>query len=197
MTLPNKLTLGRIILIPSMVIVAYIPYLNGTMAFGNVSIANLIMVSIFVIASLTDFLDGYLARKNNQVTTFGKFADPLADKLLVMAAMIILMMQGVIPAWIIIVILSREFIVTGIRLVAVERGKVIAASKLGKFKTATTMVALIVLFFHNTDGTMVPWNFDNPIFLVGTILLYIALALTIISGIEYLWKNRSIVFESI
>lgn len=203
MTLPNKLTLLRIIMIPAMVIIAYIDYLNDNYIFGNVSIANFIMALIFIIASLTDFLDGYIARKYNLVTTFGKFADPLADKLLVMAALLVLSMQGIIPMFVPIIILSREFIVTGVRLVAVERGKVIAASKLGKYKTATTMVALIILFFHNVSpvvleyGQLNIFSFNDPIYSIGSIFLYVGLILTIVSGIDYIYKNRKIIFESI
>ena len=192
MTLPNKLTMFRIVLIPLMVVVAYVPFFNINLGF--MSLANLINVCIFTIASLTDFLDGWIARKYNLVTTFGKFADPLADKLLVVSAMVILCTQltgtpneWFIPGWVIIVILCREFIVSGIRLVAVERGNVIAAGFLGKLKTATTMVALIFLFFY-----------EIPVFgYIGAGLMYLALLFTILSGIEYFWKNRKVILESI
>ena len=157
MTLPNKLTMFRIILIPLMVVVAYVPFFSS-ISVGSISVANFINVLIFSIASATDFLDGYIARKHNLVTTFGKFADPLADKLLVVSAMVILctQLQGTIyswfiPGWVIIAILCREFIVSGIRLVAVERGNVIAAGFLGKLKTATTMVAIIFLFLYQIE----------------------------------------------
>ncbi len=193
MTLPNKLTILRILLIPIMIILYYITPLQEIEVINTLSLANLLACLVFIIASLTDFLDGHIARKNNLVTTFGKFADPLADKILVMAAMILLMDQTINPnyaiePWIIIVILSREFIVSGIRLVAVENGKVIAASKLGKYKTASTMIALIVVFLENMISGME---------VVGMILIYIALALTIISGIDYFWKNKNIILESI
>ncbi len=205
MNLPNKLTLMRILLIPVMVVVAYIEYLNTHYVFGCVTIANLIMVIIFAVASFTDFLDGFIARKYNLVTTFGKFADPLADKLLVMAAMLILAAQGVLPYFIPIIVLSREFIVTGIRLVAAQKGSVIAAGKMGKYKTAITMVAIIVLFFHNIDLVTLefgfnPFNiftFEFPVYSVGSILIYLGLILTIVSGIEYFYKNRKIILESI
>lgn len=200
MTLPNKLTMFRIILIPAMVIVAYIPFLRDTVIFSGMSYANFINVIIFVVASLTDFLDGAIARKYNLVTTFGKFADPLADKLLVVSAMVLLSLQissipeysWFIPGWVIIAILCREFIVSGIRLVAVERGKVIAAGFTGKLKTATTMVAIIFLFLYQI-------KFDNiPVFgYIGAGLMYLALFFTIWSGIEYFWKNRKIILESI
>lgn len=198
MTLPNKLTLFRIILIPAMVTIAYIPVLNdGTLMIGTMTLANFINVIIFIVASLTDFLDGYLARKYNLVTTFGKFADPLADKLLVISAMVVLCTQiqqyapehtWFIPGWVIIVILCREFIVSGIRLVAVERGNVIAAGLMGKIKTFTTMVALSVLFFY---------QLHDVIGYIGAGLMYIALVFTILSGVEYFWKNRKVILESI
>jgi CDP-diacylglycerol--glycerol-3-phosphate 3-phosphatidyltransferase len=202
MTLPNKLTLFRIILIPAMVIVAYIPVLNdGSVMIGQMTLANFINVIIFIVASSTDFLDGYIARKYNLVTTFGKFADPLADKLLVISAMVVLCTQiqqyapqysWFIPGWVIIVILCREFIVSGIRLVAVERGNVIAAGLMGKIKTFTTMVALIVLFFYQIEFNQV------PVFgYIGAGLMYVALLFTILSGAEYFWKNRKVILESI
>ncbi|MFI3252350.1 MAG: CDP-diacylglycerol--glycerol-3-phosphate 3-phosphatidyltransferase [bacterium] len=194
MNLPNKLTFLRILLIPVMVVIALIPYLNETKVILNISLANFINVIIFTIASITDALDGMLARKYNLITTFGKFADPLADKLLVMAAMVILMVQGVqaevsiFPMWAAIVILGREFIVTGIRLVAVENGKVIAASNLGKLKTIATMVALIVLFF---------WETHIAVQYTGLVLVYIATFFTVISGFDYFFKNRKIILESV
>ena len=193
MTLPNKLTMFRIVLIPLMVVVAYVPFFSSV-TVGIITLANLINLCIFAVASATDFLDGYIARKHNLVTTFGKFADPLADKLLVVSAMVILCTQltgtdkqWFIPAWVIIVILCREFIVSGIRLVAVERGNVIAAGFLGKLKTATTMVAIIFLFLY-----------EIPVLgYIGAIMMYLALVFTILSGIEYFWKNRKVILESI
>ena len=148
----------------------------------------IVLPILFIIASFTDFLDGYIARKYNLVTTFGKFIDPLADKLLVMAALLLLNDFGIIPIWITIVILSREFIVTGIRLVAVGAGKVIAASNLGKYKTASTMIALVILLFA-------PLYPDLEFY--GLVILYIGLALTVISGIDYFIKNKEIIMESI
>ncbi len=201
MTLPNKLTLFRIVLVPVMVIVAFIPALHTPIFGGAMSLANLINLIIFIVASSTDFLDGYLARKNNLVTTFGKFADPLADKLLVISAMIILCLQinemqpanaWYLPGWVIIAILCREFIVSGIRLVSVERGKVIPAGWTGKIKTATTMIALIFLFLYE-----IPIGGIAIFGIVGAILMYLALIFTIISGVEYFWKNRQFILESI
>ena len=144
MNLANKLTIFRIILVPIMVVFAYIP-INGDV-YG-IAIPMLIMEAIFIIASITDKLDGYIARSRNQVTTFGKFLDPLADKILVLSAMVILVEMGKLPAWIPIIVLAREFIVSGFRLIAVEKGGVvIAASVWGKIKTVTQMIALISAF---------------------------------------------------
>ena len=144
MNLPNKLTIFRIVLVPIMVI---IPFLGIDRELLGIPVEYLIMDFIFIIASITDKLDGYLARKNNQITTFGKFLDPLADKILVLAAMVMLVEMAKLPAWIPIIVLAREFVVSGYRLVAVEKGgKVIAASKWGKLKTVTQMFAIILAF---------------------------------------------------
>ena len=151
MNLPNKLTVLRIILVPIMVIVYYLGILgiiNGE--FLGIDIANWIILAIFGIASYTDHLDGKIARKNNLITTFGKFADPLADKILVLAAMLILVESGKIPAWIPTIVLFREFVVSGYRLIAVEKGgQVIAANIWGKVKTVTQMIAIILMFLSN------------------------------------------------
>ncbi len=198
MNLPNKLTLGRIVAIPIMIIIAYIPYLQNNF-FLEVSYANFINFIIFALASCTDFLDGHIARKYNLVTTFGKFADPLADKILVMIAFFILFMQGktieigsinleLIPMWGLSIIILREFMVSGVRLVAAQRGEVIAAGWSGKVKTFETMVAICFLFFS---------GLHYVIAVIGLILMYISVLLTLYSGIEYLWKNRKIIFESI
>lgn len=166
------------ILIPFFVVFMLAPICPGY--------ANYIAVAIFIIASLTDLLDGKIARKYNLVTDFGKFMDPLADKLLVCAAMICLIETGQLAAWIVIVIISREFIISGFRLVAADNGVVIAASYWGKFKTTFQMLMVIVLIL----------NFDNYYFqLLGTILTYIALVLTVVSLIDYLWKNRGVLKE--
>ncbi len=184
MNLPNKISMIRILIIPIMVL----SYYFGTNELLAYDPRWIVLPILFILASITDFLDGYIARKYNLVTTFGKFIDPLADKLLVMTALLLLTVEGIIPVWIVITILSREFIVTGIRLVAAPTGKVIAASKLGKYKTATTMVALALLLM---------FEFNSSFETFGMILLYIGLALTIISGIEYFYKNRHIIAESI
>ena len=147
MNLPNKLTIFRIILVPIMVI---IPFLGISGNFFNIPIENLIIIAIFAIASFTDCLDGKIARKYNLITSFGKFADPLADKILVLAAMLMLVEAGRLPAWIPIIVLTREFIVSGYRLIAVEKGgKVIPANIWGKIKTVTQMIAIILMYLDN------------------------------------------------
>ena len=144
MNLANKLTIFRMILVPIMVI---IPFLGIENEILGIPLTYIIIDIIFIIASITDKLDGYIARSRNQVTTFGKFLDPIADKILVLAAMVMLVEFGKIPAWIPIIVLAREFIVSGYRLVAIEKGgKVIAASKWGKLKTVTQMIAIILAF---------------------------------------------------
>lgn len=197
MTLPNKLTMLRILIIPVMVVIWYIPWLQNNYVFGGfqdgyfgLSWCFLIQFILFAIASITDFLDGSIARKRNLITTFGKFADPLADKMLVFTAMVLLMLDNPhnVPAWVFIIMIIREFMVSGIRMLVASKGVVIPAGKLGKWKTATTMVAIIVLFFS---------HLCFPIELVGQILMYLAGLLTVISGIEYLWNSRKIIFESI
>lgn len=178
MNLPNKLTLFRVILIPFFVFFLLAPYFEG---YGNY-----IAVAIFIVASLTDMLDGKIARKYNLVTNFGKFMDPLADKLLVCSAMICLISTGQLAAWIVIIIIAREFIISGFRLIASDNGIVIAASYWGKFKTTFQMLMVIVLIL----------NIPNQFFTVlGTILTYIALALTIISLIDYIAKNKDVIKE--
>ena len=147
MNLPNKLTVFRIILVPIMVIVAMFDIPGSFLGIGTTS---WILTLIFIIASYTDHLDGKLARKNNQITTFGKFADPLADKILVLSAMLILVESGKLPAWIPIIVLIREFVISGYRLIAVEKGgKVIAANIWGKLKTVTQMIGIVLMFLSN------------------------------------------------
>ncbi len=190
MNLPNKLTLLRIILIPVMVAIYLL--------WGDYSIlAYWVMGIIFVIASFTDFLDGYIARKQNIVTTFGKFMDPLADKLLVMTALLILadaatktLMPAIwMPFWVPLIILTREFIVTSVRLVAIGEGKVIAASKLGKAKTALTMTAIIWYLF------LMPSDLHIIINGIGWSLMGASVLMTLVSGFDYVWKNRVIIFS--
>lgn len=188
MNLPNKLTIFRIILVPIMVI---IPFLGIDGELLNIPIEYWIIDLIFIIASITDKLDGYLARKNNQITTFGKFLDPLADKILVLAAMCMLVEMGKLPAWIPIIVLSREFIVSGYRLIAVEKGgKVVAASNWGKLKTVTQMIAIILAFvdLHGFGKCFVGSLTGGELVLntIVTIMMLIQTVATIFSGIDYL-----------
>ncbi len=187
MTLPNKLTLLRILIIPIMLILYYIPYFTDTIVFSDVTLLYILLAALFAIASITDFLDGHIARSRNLVTTFGKFADPLADKMLTFTAMAIFVADGYMPMWVLVIILIREFMVSGLRMVLADKQVVIAAAKMGKYKTAFTMVALIVMFFSASH---------TAVYITGQVLMYIALVLTIISGLEYLLKNRKEIFES-
>ncbi len=174
MNTPNKLTVGRMIMVPFLVLFL----LTGWGGEANPYIS----VAIFVIASITDWFDGYLARKNHLVTNFGKFMDPLADKLLVCSAMICLIELDRLPAWIVIVIIAREFIISGFRLIAAENGIVIAANYWGKFKTVSQMI-MIILLLLDLGGA-----FD----ILGEIFIWLSLALTVISLITYIWQNRSV-----
>ena len=188
MNLPNKLTIFRIILVPIMVI---IPFLGIKGRVAGIPIEWLIIDVVFLIASLTDKLDGYLARKNNQVTAFGKFLDPLADKILVLAAMMMLVEMQKLPAWIPIIVLAREFMVSGYRLIAVEKGgEVIAASKWGKLKTVTQMIAIVLALLDlNAFGecfTGVLQGGDLILNLIVTIMMIIQVIATIFSGIDYM-----------
>ena len=194
MNLANKLTIFRMILVPVMVVFAYIP-IGGDVY--TVPVAMLIMDLIFIIASITDRLDGYIARSRNQVTTFGKFLDPLADKILVLTAMILLVERGLLPAWIPVIVLAREFIVSGFRLVAVEKGGVvIAASVWGKLKTVTQMIALIFAFvdvgcfFNFSSGNLS--GVHLVINIITSVMMSISVVATIFSGWDYVWKGRSL-----
>ena len=188
MNLPNKLTIFRIILVPIMVI---IPFLGIDGRVAGIPIEWLVIDVVFIIASLTDKLDGYLARKNNQVTAFGKFLDPLADKILVLAAMMMLVEMQKLPAWIPIIVLAREFMVSGYRLIAVEKGgEVIAASKWGKLKTVTQMIAIVLAFLDlNAFGECfigVLQGGDLVLNLIVTIMMILQVIATIFSGIDYM-----------
>ena len=141
-----------------------------------------ISLTLFVVASVTDWFDGYLARKNNLVTNFGKFMDPLADKLLVCSAMICMIDLKRLSAWFVIIIIAREFIISGFRLIAAENGIVIAANYWGKFKTASQMIMIILLKLH----------FDGIFVILEQIFIWLSLALTIISLITYIWQNRTV-----
>lgn len=194
MNLANKLTIFRIILVPIMVI---IPFLGIQGEIFGISITYLIMDFIFIIASITDKLDGYIARSRNQVTTFGKLLDPLADKILVLTAMILLVEIGRLPAWIPVIVLSREFVVSGYRLIAVEKGgKVIAASVWGKLKTVTQMIAIILAFVDvNAFGRCFSGQlsgFDFWLNLFVTIMMIVQTIATIFSGYDYLKNGKEL-----
>lgn len=187
MNLPNKLTVLRILMIPLFIIVAVAPLNWGVLDISGTPlfITQLVAAIIFAIASITDWLDGYLARKHHLVTNFGKFADPLADKMLVMTAFIVLVGQGLVPSWIAAIIICRELAVTGLRLLLVEDGEVMAAAWPGKIKTATQMLAIIFLLLNN-----VPFAVIN--FPLAQILLYVCLIFTIYSGVDYFAKNKHV-----
>ena len=211
MNLPNKLTIFRVILVPIFIIIGYIT-IPGE--FLGVESKFWIMNIIFIIASLTDQLDGYIARKTNQVTTFGKFLDPIADKILVLSALVMLVEFGKIPAWIPAIVLTREFLVSGYRLVAVEKGgKVIAASIWGKIKTVTQMIAIILTFMTSygfgqcilltTDATKAMESsalICAPLWAIvinalATTLMFISVVATIFSGYDYLKGSKDLFKE--
>ena len=188
MNLPNKLTVFRVILIVPFVLVmlgSYAEWPWYMALFGGIAgYADYVALGIFIIASLTDLLDGRIARKYNLVTNFGKFMDPLADKLLVCAALICLVEMDRIPAWIVIIIMSREFIISGFRLVAADNRVVIAANYWGKFKTTFQMV-MVCLMIANIDALAV----------VTQLVMWIAVLLTVISLIDYMAKNKNVLFD--
>ena len=187
MNLPKKLTALRILMIPLFMIITLFPFDWGTLAVAQSQIAvnQLIGAIIFAIASFTDWLDGYIARRDGLVTNFGKFADPLADKMLVATAMIVLVGQGLAPSWVVSIIISRELAVTGLRLLLVKEGEVMAAAWPGKIKTATQMVAIILLFLDN-------FPFQAIGIPVADIMLYLCLVFTIYSGVDYFIKNKHV-----
>ncbi len=190
MNLPNKLTVFRILLVPIMVI---IPFFNIQGTWLGVPIEYWIINIIFIIASITDTLDGKIARANNQVTTFGKFLDPLADKILVLTAMVMLVEFAKLPAWIPIIVLAREFIVSGYRLVSVQKdGQVIAANIWGKIKTTTQMIAIPLAFLDvNAFGAFINGNltgFSLVLNIVATLFMFVSVIATVFSGWNYL-KN--------
>lgn len=176
MTIPNILTTIRIFLIPVMVIVYYLELPGELFA---TSLNFFIMAVIFAVASLTDLADGYIARKYNMITTYGKFMDPLADKMLVVAALLILVEVGLVPSWIVIIIVAREFLVSGLRMLLSDQGIVHAAGWSGKIKAAVTMVAIVLLFI-------------TPLQELGLIAIYIAAMLTLWSGMQYLLDVKEV-----
>lgn len=200
LNLPNKLTIFRMILVPIFVLIAYLPIENYVLGF---SLKFLLLDLVFIIASVTDQLDGYIARKTNQVTTFGKFLDPIADKILVLSALVVMCDFKLIPAWIPVIVLSREFLVSGFRLVAAEKGTVIAASIWGKIKTATTMFAIIFLLLGGYKmGAFIECFKGNVMYCMktsfailnglGTVTMIIAVVATVFSGWDYLKGGKDL-----
>lgn len=194
MNLPNKLTVGRIILVPFFVVAL----------LANFPLNNAVALIIFIAASLTDMFDGKIARKNGLVTDFGKFADPLADKILVLAALLCFVQLGICDCVAVIIVLFREFSVTSIRLIAASKGKVVAANMWGKAKTVSQMIAIIAVIAMQIvlELTEVGLNFINtatfePIFfVVGEILIWISVVFTIISGVVYIIQNRQFISQT-
>jgi len=177
MNLPNKITLFRVIMIPVLLVLMLVP---------GIPLGNHFAALVFIVASVSDFLDGYLARKNNLVTNCGKFMDPLADKLLVCSALICFVEFHYIPSWIVIIIIAREFIISGFRLVASDNGVVIAASYWGKFKTTFQMISCVLFILK------LGYWWTN---ILEQLFLWISFALTLISLFEYIWKNRKVISD--
>jgi len=179
MNLANKITITRILIIPLFIIclLSNFPYSQYIAAF------------IFILAASTDSMDGYIARKRNEITNLGKFLDPLADKLLITSALVVMVEMGRISSIVAIIIISREFIVTGFRVVAASKGIVIAASWLGKIKTIVQIVAIVSILLDNFPFQLIGFSFD-------TISLYLATIITILSGIDYIYKNRKLLKEN-
>lgn len=175
MNLANRITIIRVMMIPIFMIIL----------FSDLKNSNYIAAAIFAVASFTDSLDGYIARSRNLVTTFGKFIDPLADKLLVSAALISLVQMDKIPSWIVVIIIAREFTITGFRTIAASEGITIAASPLGKIKTITQLIAIISLLLNNFPFRLIGFPFD-------IIMIYVSLLFTVLSGVDYLFRNKHV-----
>lgn len=191
MNLPNKITISRIFLIPVFLIFMLVPFEWGTLQLLGTELeySHLIGALIFIFASITDWIDGYIARKRNLVTNLGKFLDPLADKLLVSSALIVLVEMNLAPSWIVIIIISREFAVTGLRLILAGTGEVVAANMLGKIKTWTQIIAISALLLNNIIFEAISFPF-------ATIVLWIAMIFTVWSGWEYFHKNMEVFKKS-
>ena len=196
MNLPNRLTVMRIIMIPVIILIAIFPYSQfgieiPMLQFGFVTLSavNIVMLVLFCIASFTDFLDGYWARKNNLVTTFGKFADPIADKLLVTTMFVLFAAQGTIPVVPVLIMVARDTIVDGIRMIASSNGVVMAAGYLGKLKTVVQMLSIITILLNNLPFEL----YRLP---VSDFLLWFAAFTSLASGISYFNQMREYIFES-
>lgn len=190
MNLPNKLTVGRLFV--TLIFVA-------AMALPS-PYAHTLSLALFVVASVTDYLDGEIARRCNLITNFGKLMDPLVDKILIAAAFVMLSAKGVFPAWAVVIILAREFLVTGLRLLATAQGAILAADALGKWKTTFQIITAIYLLLYLASAEL-PFRWLRPLFelpffgpyRLGLILVFVTLAVTIISGWNYLWNNRRLI----
>lgn len=191
MNLPNKITVSRILLIPLFLIVMLYPFSWGEMSLlgTELPVTHFVGALIFILASATDWVDGYFARKYNLVTNLGKFMDPLADKLLVSAALIVLVQLGMAASWLVILIISREFAVTGLRAILAGEGEIVAANQLGKIKTWTQIVAISALLLHNII-------FESFSFPFATIALWVATFFTVWSGLDYFIKNKHVFINS-
>lgn len=202
MNLPNKLTVFRIILVP---IMAIIPFFDIQATWLNIPVEFWLMNIIFIVASITDTLDGKIARKRNLITTFGKFLDPLADKILVLAAMMILVEKNLLPAIIPIIVIAREFMVSGYRLVAAQKqGEVIAASFWGKLKTTTQMIAIVLAFINinntNSFGAFINGNLigiELVVNILTTVFMVVSTIATVFSGWDYLKNSKELFKDSI
>lgn len=191
MNVPNKITISRILLIPIIILLLSFPFNWGEWQMGEATlpISHFVAAMIFIFASVTDWVDGYYARKYNLVTNLGKFLDPLADKLLISAALISLVELDLAAAWLVILIISREFAVTGLRLVAAGEGIVLAASQMGKLKTWIQIIAASALLLHNFPFAYIGFPFAQ-------LSLYAAMIITVISGVEYFMKNWHVMRDS-
>ncbi|MBR3281488.1 MAG: CDP-diacylglycerol--glycerol-3-phosphate 3-phosphatidyltransferase [Clostridia bacterium] len=206
MNLPNKLTCLRMLLVPVLVIIAYIPVESLDATVGFIPIRNLILLAIFCLASITDYFDGHIARKKNLITTFGKFLDPIADKLLVVASLLVLVEFRMIPAWIVIITEARELLVAASRMLQAKKGNVVAASWYGKVKTVSQMIAIILAFLCASPFFMFVEGNTESIFVGGTaqyvlnILMSIAMCISLIasvfSGWDYIKVSKDEILES-
>ena len=188
MNLPNKITLFRVLMIPVVMIIGELYFLQEKFIFGTdfLTVGNLVLLILFIICAFSDFLDGYIARKNNIVTNFGKFADPLADKILVLALFVILLEQNnALKGWMVTLIFAREFIVTGFRVIAASKNINIAAGWLGKIKTNLQFFSVILLLLFGIIN-------NDIIQIIIQVILYATILMTIISGTEYIIKNKKV-----
>jgi CDP-diacylglycerol---glycerol-3-phosphate 3-phosphatidyltransferase len=201
MNLPNRLTILRVLMIPIIIVLALFSSLQLEYIIEPIgklqgfTVGNLIILIVFILASFTDFLDGYIARKKNLITTFGKFMDPLADKVLVLAAIVVLLEQNRIPGWAVTLILAREFIVTGIRLIVISKDskRVIAAGLMGKIKTNLQIFMIIFLLADGLPFSLIHADLG---YWLNQILIYAAVLVTVVSGIQYFNQSKDIILES-